>query len=57
MGQFSGVPFTDQHLQGHEPWGTVLSDDAILDQPLSEEDFMLLWGLSGWLLQLSTSDA
>ena len=57
MGQFSGVPLTDQHLQGQEPWGAVLSDDTILDKPLSERDFMLLWGLSVWLMHLPTSDA
>ena len=56
-GHFSSVPVTDEHLQCHEPWGTLLSEDAILDQPLSEEDFMLLWGLSVWLMHMSPSDA
>ena len=52
-GRAAKTQFSAAHLADRTPWGTMLPADCPLDEPLSEEDFMLTAGLSEWLLKQS----
>ena len=42
--------FSDAHLKDRDLFGCRLPDTVDLDEPLEQDDFLLVYGLSPWLV-------